>query len=71
MAILSKVCNPCSFESHNFLKLTFSNIQSLYSKLVGCEFVLESNSSDILDLFVTNLKDSIDSSIFYVSGYLL
>ena len=48
MAILSKVCKPGNFESHNSLKLNFANIRGLHSNFVDCELFLESNSPDIL-----------------------
>ena len=70
MAILSKGCKPDNFESHNSLKLSFTNIRGLLSNFVDCKFFLESNSSDILALCVTNLNDSIDSGNFSVRGYL-
>ena len=67
MSILSKGCKPDNFESHNSLKLSFTNIRGLF---VACESFLESNSPDILALYETNLDDSIDSGNFTVSGYL-
>ena len=70
MAILSKACKPNNFESHNFLKLSFANIQGLCSNFVDCESFLESNSPDILVLYETNLDDSIDSGISSVRDYL-
>ena len=70
MAILSKVCKPGNFESHNSLKLSFTNILGLRSNFVECESFLESNSPDILALCETNLDDSIDSGNFSVRGYL-
>ena len=70
MAILSKVCKPDNFESHNSLKLTFTNIRGLRSNFVDCESFLESNSPDILALCETNRDDSIDSGNFSVRGYL-
>ena len=70
MVILSKACKPDNFESHNFLKLSFMNIQGLRSNFVDCESFLESNSPDILALCETNLDDSIDSGNFSVRGYL-
>ena len=70
MAILSKACKPDNFESHNSLKLSFTNIRGLRSNFVDCESFLESNSPDILALCETNLDDSIDSSNFSVRGYL-
>ena len=66
MAILSKACKPDNFESHNSLKLSFTNIRSLRSNFVDCESFLESNSPDILALCETNLDDN-----FSVRGYLL
>ena len=70
MAILSKACKPDNFESHNSLKLSFTNTQGLHSNFVECESFLESNSPDILALCETNLDDSIDSDSFSVRGYL-
>ena len=70
MAILSKACKPDNFESHNSLKLSFTNIRGLRSNFVDCESFLESNSPDILALCKTNLDDSIDSGNFSVRGYL-
>ena len=70
MAILSKACKPDNFESHDSLKLSFTNIRGLRSNFVDCESFLESNSPDILALCETNLDDSIDSGNFSVRGYL-
>ena len=70
MAILWKACKPDNFESHNFLKLSFTNIRGLRSNFVDCESFLESNSPDILALCEANLDDSIDSGNFSVRGYL-
>ena len=70
MAILSKACKPDNFESHNSLKLSFTNIGGLRSNFVNCESFLESNSPDILALCETNLDDSIDSGNLFVRGYL-
>ena len=70
MAILSKVCKPDNFESHNSLKLSFTNIRGLHSNFVDCESFLESNSPDILAPCETNLDDSIDSGNFSVTSYL-
>ena len=67
MAILSKADN---FESHNSLKLSFTNIRGLRSNFVDCESFHESNSPDILALCETNLDDSTDSGNFSVRGYL-
>ena len=52
-------CKPNNFESHNSLKLSFTNIG-----------VLRSNFPDILVPCETNLDDSIDSCNFSVRGYL-
>ena len=70
MATLSKACKPDNFESHNSLKLSFTNIRGLRSNFVDCESFLESNSPDILALCETNLDDSIDSGNFSVRDYL-
>ena len=70
MAILSKACKPNNFESHNPLKLSFTNVRGLPSNFVDCKSVLESNFPDILALCETNLDDSIDSGNFSVIGYL-
>ena len=70
MAILSKACKADNFESHNSLKLRFTNIRGLSSNFVNCESVLESNSPDFLALRETKLDDSIDSGNFSVRGYL-
>ena len=70
MVISSKGCKPDNFESHNSLKLSFTNIQGLHLNFVDCEYFLESNSTDILALCETNLDDSIDSGNFSVRGYL-
>ena len=67
---ISKACKPDNFESHNSLKLSFSNIRGFCSNFVDCESFLESNSPDILALCETNLDDSIDSGNFSVRGYL-
>ena len=42
MAILSKACKPDNFESHDSLKLSFTNIWDLRSNFVDCELFLES-----------------------------
>ena len=64
MAILFKACKPDNFESHNSLKLSFTNIRGPRSNFVDCEYFLESNFRDILALCETNLDASIDSGIF-------
>ena len=58
MNILSKACKPDNFESHNSLKISFTNIRGLRSDFVDCESFLESNSSDILALCETNLDET-------------
>ena len=70
MAILSKACKSDNFESHNSLKLSFTNIQGLCLNFVDCESFLESNSPDILALCETILNNSLDSGNFSVRGYL-
>ena len=70
MATLSKGCKLDSFESHNSLKLSFTNIQGLRSNFVECESFLESNYPDILALCKTNLDGSMDSGNFSVRDYL-
>ena len=70
MVILSKVCKPDNFESHNSLKFSFTNIEGLHPNFHECESFLESNSPDILALSKTNLDDSIDSGKFSVRGCL-
>ena len=70
MAILSKACKPDNFESHNSLKLSFTNIRGLRLNFVDCESSLESNSPDIPALCETNLVDSIDSGNLSVRSYL-
>ena len=70
MTILSKACKPDNFESHNSLKLSFTNIRALHSNFVDCESFLGSNSPDIIALCETNLNDSTDSGNFSVRGYL-
>ena len=70
MAILSRACKPDNIESHNSLKLSFTNIRWLRSNFVDFESFFESNSPDILALCETNLDVSNDSGNFSVSGYL-
>ena len=70
MAILSKACRSDNFESHDSLKLSFTNIQGLRSNFVDCESFLESNSPNILTMCEINLDDSIDSGNISVRGYL-
>ena len=70
MVILSKECKPDNFESHNSLKLGFTNIRGLRSNFVDCESFLRSNSPDILALCETNLDGSFDCGNFSVKVYL-
>ena len=70
MTILWKVHKPDNFELNNSWKFSFSNIQGSPSNLIGCEYFLESDSPDSLALSETNLEDSIDSSSFFVRGYI-
>ena len=70
MDILSKACKPDSFELHNSLQLSFTNIRDLCSNFVDCESFHESNSPDILALCETNLDDSVNSGNFSVRSYL-
>ena len=70
MVILSKACKPVNFESHNPLKLSFTNIWGLCLNFVDCKFFLVSNSPDIPALCETNLDDWIDSGNFSVKVYL-
>ena len=70
MAILWKACKPGIFESHNSLKLSFTNIRALCSNFVDCESFLESNSPDVLALCETKLDESFDSGNFPVRGCL-
>ena len=65
-----KSMKPDNFESHNSLKLSFTNIRGLRSNSVDWEAFLESNSPDILALCEANLDDSTDSGNFSVRGYL-
>ena len=70
MAILSKGRKPDNFESHNSLKLSFTNIQGLCLYLVDCKVFLKSNSPDIPALCKTYLDNSIDFGSFSVRSYL-
>ena len=69
-SILSKVCTPDNFESHNSIKLSFMNTYGLCLNFVECESFLESNSPDILALCGPNLDDSFDPGNFFVTDYL-
>ena len=68
MAILSRGCQPDNFESHNSLKLSFTNTRGLCLNFGECESFLESNSHDILALCETNLDDSINTGNFSVKS---
>ena len=70
ISILSKGCKPDRFESHNSLKLSFTNNRGLHSIFLECESFLISNSPDILALYETNFDESIDSGNFSVMCYL-
>ena len=70
MAILSKGGKSDNFESHNSLKLSFTNICGVHLNFVKCESFLESNFPDILARCETNLDDSFHSGNFSVMGYL-
>ena len=72
MTILSKGYKPDNFESHNSLKLGFTNTWDPHSNFVECEpfFESKSPSPDILALYETNLDDSVDSGNFSVRVYL-
>ena len=70
MTILSKACKPDNFESHNSLKLSFTNIRGLRLNFAHSESFLESNSPDIVALCETNLDDSIASGNLSVRGNL-
>ena len=69
-AILSKAYKPDNFESHNSLKLNFTNTWGLHLNFFDSKSFLEWNSPDIFALCDTNLDDSIDSGNFSVRGYL-
>ena len=64
--MLSKGRKPENFESHNFLKLSFTNIRGFRSNFLEYESFLESNSPEILALCETNLNGSVDSGHFSV-----
>ena len=55
MVVLSKGCKPDNFESRKSLMLSFMNIRSVRSNFVDCEYFLESNSPDILALYVRQI----------------
>ena len=70
MGVLSKACKPGNFESHDSLKLSFTNIRGLRLNFVDCKSILKWNAPDILALCERNLDDSIDSGNLSVRGYL-
>ena len=59
-----------NFESHNSLKLSFTNIRGLCSNFVDHELFIELNSPDIIAPCETNLDESIDCDNFSLRGYL-
>ena len=69
MAILSKAYKPHNFESHNLLKLSFTNNWGLHLNFVDCKSFLKSNFSGILALCETNLDNSIMLSSFNPKGF--
>ena len=69
-ATLWKGFKPDSFEPHNSVKLSITNIRGLYSNFAECESFLGSNSPDILALRETNMDDWIDFGNFSVRSYL-
>ena len=69
MAILSEQRKTNKFESHNSLKLNFTNIWGLLSNFAECEYLLESKPSDILAPWDTNLDDLIDSGNLSLEDY--
>ena len=70
MVIFLKGHKPDNFDSHNSLKVSFTNIRGLLSSFVEYESFLESNSPDVLGLFETNL-DSTDYGNFTILGLTL
>ena len=73
MVILSKGCKPDNFESHSYLKLSFTNIHGFIRIFLNVNLSFNQlliNSPDILALREANLDDSIDSGNFSVGGYL-
>ena len=70
MVIFLKGHKPDNFDSHNSLKVSFTNIRGLLSSFVEYESFLESNSPDVLGLCETNL-DSTDYGNFTILGLTL
>ena len=66
--LLLKGCKPAKFESHNSLRLRFTNIWGLCLNFVECGSFLESNSPYIFALCETNLDESINSGNLSVTG---
>ena len=71
MAILPKIHQPDNFESHNSLKLSFTNIRVLCSNFIGHESSFKSNSTSILALCETDLEESTDSREISVRVFFL
>ena len=71
MAILSKACKPDNFESRNFPKLSFTNIQGLHVNFVDCESFLESNSLDISALWRQTWMTQLILAIFLLEVIFL
>ena len=67
---VAKGRKPDNFESHNSLKLSFTNIRGLCSNFVECGSFFESNSPDIPALCEINLDHSLASGDFSMRGYL-
>ena len=62
MAILLNRRKPDNFKSHNSLKASFTNIQSLCYNFVEYESFLGSNSPEILALCEANLYDPTETT---------
>ena len=74
MAILSKACEPNNFESHNSLKLSFTNIRGLCSNFVDCESFLELWNSLSLECFpltydLSGFKSGINRHLLTVGSF--
>ena len=70
MATLSKACKPGDLESHNSLKLSFTNIQDLRSNFVECKSFLELSYPDISGSMGDKLGWLNCFGNFSVGGYL-
>ena len=66
-AKFAKGRKPDNFESHNSLKLSFTNVRDLHLNFAECETFRDSNSPAIVALCETNLDDSCN---FSMTGYL-